>query len=253
MKILTENNYKKFTLIDGNRLVKASHVRQIVKSMAERYIQNPIITNERLEIIDGQHRFLAMKELGKPISYIKTPGLDIDDVIRLNTNAINWGLNDYLDSFVDRGYEHYIKFQQFKDKYEFGNRECFILLDEQTDIIKSVSLKFKKGDYSISDFKLKRATHLAESLLKLQPFYKPSINDSGIERGKKGVKNRNFIIAFVKSMSNKKFKFDTFLARAIKNEKKLNAPNDGTVADFLRLIESIYFHGVQAENQFRIY
>ena len=252
MKILTEHNYKKFTLLDGNRLVKASHVRKIISSMTERYIQNPIITNERLEIIDGQHRFLAMKELGKPIPYIKTPGLDIDDVIRLNTNAINWGLNDYLDSFVDRGYEHYITFKTLKDKYKFGNRECFILLHEESDP-KSVAPKFKKGDYSISDSALERATYLAESLLKIQPFYKPPIDGSGIENVKKGVKNRNFIIAFVKSMSNKKFKFDTFLTRAIKNEKKLNAPNDGTVADFLRLIESIYFHGVQAENQFRIY
>ena len=253
MKILTEHNYKKFTLLDGNRLVKASHVRKIVSSMTERYIQNPIITNERLEIIDGQHRFLAMKELGRSIPYIKTPGLDIDDVIRLNTNSINWGLNDYLDSFVDRGYEHYITFKTLKDKYKFGNRECFILLHEESDAkALSIAPKFKRGDYSISNSELKRATYLADSLLKLQPFYKPPINGSGTEI-KKGIKNRNFIIAFVKSMSNKKFKFDTFLTRAIKNEKKLNAPNDGTVADFLRLIESIYFHGVQAENQFRIH
>ena len=252
MKILTEQNYKKFTLLDGNRLVKASHVRKIVSSMTERYIQNPIITNERMEIIDGQHRFLAMKELGRSIPYIKTPGLDIDDVIRLNTNAANWGLNDYLDSFVDRGYKHYITFKTFKDKYKFGNRECFILISQKTDFPLTAP-KFKKGDYVISDSALERAIYLADSLLKLQPFYHPLIGGLNGEKVKKGCKNRNFIIAFVKSMGNKKFKFDTFLTRAIKNEKKLNAPNDGTVADFLRLIESIYFHGVQAENQFRIY
>ena len=51
--------------------------------------------NEKYEIIDGQHRFEAVKELQKEIYFIKVKGLELDQVRRLNTNTKGWNCENF--------------------------------------------------------------------------------------------------------------------------------------------------------------
>jgi ParB-like chromosome segregation protein Spo0J len=51
----------------GNRTPDRSHVRKIKESMEKNYYPTIIQVNEQNQIIDGQHRFLAIKELGLPM------------------------------------------------------------------------------------------------------------------------------------------------------------------------------------------
>ena len=71
-------DYDKFSLLKSNRPVNKAHVIRLVESMDEEYLLSPITTNEKFQIIDGQHRFTAAKEKGLPIRYIIAQGYGDD-------------------------------------------------------------------------------------------------------------------------------------------------------------------------------
>ena len=52
------NKYDLFKRIESNREVNPAHLKKIEKSISEKNFLHlyPIIVNERMEIIDGQHR-----------------------------------------------------------------------------------------------------------------------------------------------------------------------------------------------------
>ena len=63
-------DYDIFKQLLGNREINYNHVRRLIKSMQEEYLIVPIQVNEKMEVIDGQHRIAACKELGFPIYYM---------------------------------------------------------------------------------------------------------------------------------------------------------------------------------------
>jgi hypothetical protein len=88
----------------------------------------PIIVNESLEIIDGQHRFSALKEAGMPVDYIIVRGYGVYEVQVLNTNMKNWSKGDYLDAFCEMGHPVYIRFKRFMSLYpDFSISVCELL------------------------------------------------------------------------------------------------------------------------------
>lgn len=107
-KIFRTSNYKKFKTLLGNRDVPKSKTARLVKSIrANGYIFNPISVNENFEIIDGQGRFSALKELGFPIDYYVVPNANIKECIVLNLNTQNWTHYDYIKSFAEQGNINY--------------------------------------------------------------------------------------------------------------------------------------------------
>lgn len=93
------DDYGKFKIIDGNRPI--DHAKKIIESIKEiGMLWQPILVNERFEIVDGQGRFLAMKTLKLPVIYIKQDGLTIREVRYLNKNATNWKVEDYIHSYA---------------------------------------------------------------------------------------------------------------------------------------------------------
>ena len=93
------NNYEKFSYVDGNRPLRKTHLKNLTESIAIKQIPVPIVIDENFKICDGQNRFEACKILGKPIYYIKVPGMTLDDIQRLNANTKTWDTQDFLDSF----------------------------------------------------------------------------------------------------------------------------------------------------------
>lgn len=97
--VYVTDEYKKFKIIDGNRPI--NHAKKIMESIREiGMLWQPILVNERFEIVDGQGRFLAMKTLGLPVIYIVQEGLTIKEVRYLNQNATIWNVEDYIHSYA---------------------------------------------------------------------------------------------------------------------------------------------------------
>ena len=101
-------DYSIFKYLKGNRGVTDDRVNNIMLSIKNRgYIPNPILVNEKFEVIDGQGRLAVLRKLKMPVEYIQKEGLTIDDCISMNINSQNWNLADYIESYAERGYEDY--------------------------------------------------------------------------------------------------------------------------------------------------
>lgn len=88
-------DYSKFRFIDGNR--ELDHVKKVEKSIKSvGCLWQPVLCNEKYEVIEGQHRFTACKNLGLPIIYIIQPGLGIREVQALNMCSKNWTTKNHI-------------------------------------------------------------------------------------------------------------------------------------------------------------
>jgi hypothetical protein len=116
------NKYWKFTFNPKNRSIDKLHVKQLASSIKKRNLlcEQPILVNEKYEVIDGQHRLSAAMKLTVPIFYIIRAGLTIEDAIALNINTKNWGLGDYLQHYATQKVAEYLYFERFIDEYKLG-------------------------------------------------------------------------------------------------------------------------------------
>lgn len=110
-------NHDKFKFLMGNRNIKPDHVRKLVSSIAKNNMLevNPIIVTEDMVVIDGQHRLMACKEMNIPVYYIVAKA-DLEDVQQLNTNSKSWGIQDFVDSYINQDKIDYLELQEFKNK-----------------------------------------------------------------------------------------------------------------------------------------
>lgn len=108
-RIYTTSDYAAFKILKGNRGVDGRRVKLIRESIEKvGWIRNPIIVNEKMEIIDGQGRFEALKERNLPIDFIMDEGTGVDECVSMNIHQQNWKLQDYINSFVELGVKDYV-------------------------------------------------------------------------------------------------------------------------------------------------
>ena len=76
MEILRTNNYDMFKFKKENREINYNKVNNLKRKLIDdgRQIM-PIICNKNMEIIDGQHRFEALKELAWDVMYYIDEGV----------------------------------------------------------------------------------------------------------------------------------------------------------------------------------
>ena len=169
-QVYTTTDYEKFKTLVANRAVNKLHVRRIRDSMYKKRLLCPIIVNESFEIIDGQHRFSALKEAGMPVEYIIVPGYGVYEVQVLNTNMKNWSKADYLDAFCEMGHPVYIRFKRFMSLYpDFSISTCELLA-------KGAFATRNKIDKSLTDSKsgAVNVRHFEEGSLIFKDFAKSS-------------------------------------------------------------------------------
>lgn len=138
--------YEMFKFRDDNRLkIDRNHVNKLVESIRSRNLLElrPIDVNENMEILDGQHRVLAAKELGVEIYYKIQKELTQNDIILMNVTK-NWTVSDYLNYYVKNQYIEYVKFLRFIEKNQISIRLGLALTyGKGHDIHK----KFREGTY----------------------------------------------------------------------------------------------------------
>ena len=172
------NDYSMFKFLDGNRQINQLNLNRIIASMRENPLITILIVNEKMEIIDGQHRFLALKELGLPVNYVIAYGYGTDEVSVLNAIGMNWTKTDYLETYVSKGNENYLKFKMFKEKYpKLTFTMCVRLLSGFNSHRNSnfngaigSSRDFEKGLFVIND--LPSAHKYAKMLMHFEKHYK---------------------------------------------------------------------------------
>jgi len=222
-QVHTTQNYSMFSPIDGNRNKNELHITRLKKSMQENYLFTTITVNEKFQIIDGQHRFEAIKSLNLPVNYVVCKGYGLKEVQILNANSKTWNADDYMEGYAKLGNPHYIKYKEFKNKYGFGHNECLPMLSDTTRGNGKLQQLFKRGEFRIVD--LMRAEKNAKKILQIKNLY------SGYNR-------RSFVAAMLFLFKKPEFNHVEFV-----NKLKLqpSALTDcSNTEQYLLLIEKIY-------------
>jgi hypothetical protein len=183
-KVYKTNNLLMFKSIDGNRVPNLQHIKRLADSIRVYGMKcNPILVNERMEVIDGQHRLMAAKEADSFVYYIVVDGYSLNEVHTLNLNQKNWTKKDFMEGYANMGVQSYIKLSKFivvNDDFSFS--DCVALCSNLTTA-GSMSLSqtnrggksmnvaeiFESGTWKGKDFQL--AQEWANKIRMIKPYY----------------------------------------------------------------------------------
>ena len=118
-EIMETTNYEMFKRMVGNRSVGKDRVKDLMTSIKKiGWICIPVIVNSKMEIVEGQSRFEALKNLGLPIEYIIDDKANLDACRVLNEYNTKWKTTDYIGSFAETGEENYKRVKYLMDYYD---------------------------------------------------------------------------------------------------------------------------------------
>ena len=236
-KVYKTNDLSMFNPIKGNRPTNPMHVRKLSHSITVNgLLQNPIIVNEKMNVIDGQNRLKAAKEANSGIYYIIVKDYGLKEVQTLNLNQKNWNKKDFMNGYADMGIESYKKLKEFylknndfslsncvslcsnRDSSGFDASNKFRAAYKKPSMIKEV---FNEGTWKGSSFNL--GQDYANKLKLIEPLYD-------------GYNRSSFVNALIGILKNKEFNFETFLRKL--KIKKLD--HCVSTTEYKSLIEDIY-------------
>lgn len=174
INVYVTTDYGRFKVMKGNRQISTRHLGQLAKSFAQEDLSTevPIVVNEKMEVIDGQHRLAFRSANNLPVYYTIKNGAGLATVQRLNAVSKRWGIVDYLNSHIELGNVEYKKLKDAMTTYGishvsvaetlFGNsteyfifrRGDFKMIDEQTVEIRGAAFKILKEtihDHTVTD------------------------------------------------------------------------------------------------------
>ena len=223
--------YGIFKSLKGNRRVDPVHVAKLVESLKVNDLTSvkPIVVNEKMQVIDGQHTLKALKTLEREVSYVQATGLDLMDIRQLNVNVRAWSLPDYIDSYCALGNENYIQLREFIKKHVFSPTIAAILLggyavnkDSPRPVIKSGNFKVVSKD---------RAEEFVKILTDLKPYF-TAVNV---------FLDRNFHLALIRILYAFEMPIEEFMKILNTSNRKITPQLN--MRDYLRALEDIYNHG----------
>lgn len=225
-------DYGIFKFMEANRGISQKLVNDLVLSIQRVNLleYRPLLVNERMDVIDGQHRLKAAEKLGVPVYYEKTKGMSTKEIIALQIQT-RWTWADFMNAFVKDGNENYLKLNNFINQYEIPIPIAMDLFDCSSRE-KENGKKYKSGEFIYpKDDKTQR--------LKVELFIETCDYIKKFSAGGLDLKNKkSFSQAFVRFVNIDEVNYLIF-------QKKLKARMDKirkciTSFDYFRLLVSVY-------------
>lgn len=224
LDVLRTKEYQLFSHLEGNRTLNTAHVNKLIESMSEVQLVSPIIVNHKYQIIDGQHRFEACKELNLPVLYIMVKNYGLEEVQRFNSNQKNFSYEDFVNGYIDLGNNDYLVLRQFRDRFKFDWGTCIAMLSGKVSRGgEAGSAAFKNGQFKVKD--LEKASINAEKLEELGRFYP-------------NYRKRYFLLAATKMMQTSGYDHRQMIDKLRYLSTKL--VDCSSSEDYLKLLETIY-------------
>lgn len=224
-QIYKTKDYNMFNFRQDNRPLVDSHVKELMDSMRSNgWIQGSyVVVNDKMEVIDGQHRLMSGMELGLPIIFTIEKGTGFDTIQKLNTKQKNWTKHNHIDGFVKKGNQNYIILDKYMKKYpEFKLTEMLMFLgNTQTNISKEV---FEDGGFEVKSTSI--CDMWINNLMSLKGYFPKYYNKS------------IFVRSILRVMKKEGFVFSEFLHKVQLRPTMLQPC--GTVEQYVELIETIY-------------
>lgn len=228
-KFVQTMDYDRFRFFDNNRRTVESHIRKLITSIREVGLLEEITINQDYFIIDGQHRFEALRRMNAPILAKIKIGATSKDIIPVNIVRRGWSLMDYIEHYANEGR---IDYQQIREVIESNTSKLSTgtLLDLYADTL-YMTKYIRQGSYSIN---LEKGKMLADMIISLEP-YIPIYSQT-----------TKFARAFSKVVkTNENFNIKRLLSQLGKY-KLIVYPNS---SDTARSIVEVYNRGLSEKNR----
>lgn len=200
-------NYDQFKLLDYNRKIDQKHV-QFLKKLIQ--IKNrlefcPIMVNENYEVLDGQHRLQAAKELGLPIWYEVKKSSKPEDVYLLNYGHKPWNVEDAIHYYSEMGVKSYILITEFLRKNKITTSDFLSFYYSNGGYFYRL---VKNGAFNITQEELTGIQEIIDKFL----IFKEYISEK-VPSFLKFAKSKSFRAAFSRLTKLKGFDFDVFMRK----------------------------------------
>lgn len=228
-------NYDQFKSITSNRELDELHVKRLMASIEKNNLLelNPIIVNENMEIIDGQHRLEAARRLNVPVFY-NTGDVSEEDISTLNSVSKRWSAMDYINYYTIKKRPGFDKLSHFISEHPHLNVSTILRLIAGE--FETTKLKLEAGQVDVRNYD--RALEIAKAATKLYNTF-----DFANDRG--------FICALKVCWFHPDFDFEHF-------QRKLN---DGLSRrfvkcrrqrEYLEMIQEIYNYNMMSKNHIKL-
>ena len=191
-------NYELFKFYKENRKINRKKVDEYKKSIKEKGLKQPInvkFENGFYYITDGQHRFIALLELGYYIIFIVDydKNYSSEDIVEINSNRSNTKTKDWIHYYATLKYPEYVKlkeiYQDYPEVKETLLNELFIISEKSRNPAYKVTDSITKGNMMIDYIQGKK---ILNWLNKMQSANKQNnLRQSKIVRALKHVYNNN--------------------------------------------------------------
>lgn len=218
--------------VDNRDHISELHVQKIVESIKVKNMleMRPVIVNKKMEVIDGQHRILAAKQLDLPIYYEIDNDADGEEVIAYNISKA-WTTKDYLNYYAKHNYPEYIKLAKF----------C---KEQNLNLQSAMAIACKKSSKSLNDFRTGKFVFNEE-------FIEESFDlcNQTIDRIKRLLgmsmftKSSRFWKALVRVTNHEDFNEDKWFKNVDKFIERFTPK--ATIKDYIKLFVDIHNHGNQ--------
>jgi hypothetical protein len=215
--IFQSEDYNQFTFIKGNRPLNQRKIERIISEINsgnDMLKYSPIqvkVTDDKLKIIDGQHRFFISKKLARPVHFIIVhEEKSIQDIARINSNVEKWKDIDFINCYITAGINDYQILKNFLNDYGFSVGVSLMLLNKgtpgnATGAIEDLNEKFQQGTFQVKC--LDEAKNFADQVKLFSSF--------------KNWRSRAFVLAIFRIIGAGKVSFTDVVAAFNKNQSLL--------------------------------
>lgn len=153
--ILKTKDYEIFKKYHLNREIDKRNLEVLKHSIGKSNLLSyrPIVVNTNMEVVDGQHRLEAAKQLNVEIYYQIQEKVNDDDIIYLN-NQKGWDMVQYLEYWVKRKKKEYLKFQQLSIELEIPFSHLLLFTQNSG---RMAFKDFKNGNFVLKNEQLIRS------------------------------------------------------------------------------------------------
>lgn len=242
--INTTTDYERFDFSAFNRPISDPHIKFLKGQIKKQGLLQPLLVTSDGQIVDGQHRFHACRELGVPIQYVVRDGMSMKDVVELNNCAKRWSLLDKVQSYAAQGVEHYVKLMEFY-------RLCLSV---------SPNFSVKSASFIAQGAATQTTAAGRKQNLGGGTWEFPDNEDAAMARLEaiskfsqwKFFTQNNFITAFLRCMRTVEgFEHEELLRKAQMNPHVFM--HAGTTEEYMRMFERVYNHRKSGRNYKRFF
>jgi hypothetical protein len=217
-------NYSIFKDFSSNREVDPKHVNKLVKAIQKRNLLhvNPIVVDENMRIIDGQHRLSAAQILKLEIFYIKN-SITRKDISMLNSNQKNWTSMDYINFYTIEKASSFMQLSSLINNYPEMAISALLVLSNSEGRRDLVQLK----DGYLDVLQIEHAREVSDLCRKLNRKFQCSF-----------VFDSRFPLALGEALKADNFKIDDLIKKIEANPRSFVRCH--TKKQYLQMIEEIY-------------